>query len=123
VSACFEAVYGAIKAHGSPDVSAPPGPDFHQFARRGVAEKLLSKAGFADVQLSIVDCAWDLDKPERLCDIYEKGTVRAAALLNQQPPQRLAAIRTALAKAVQARFAHGSRWRIPVPAALLRATA
>src|SRR3974390_211176 len=36
-SPCFAAVYQAIKAHGHPDVSAPAGPDFHQFARRGVA--------------------------------------------------------------------------------------
>ena len=26
-------IYDAIKAHGNPGVSAPPGPDFHQFAR------------------------------------------------------------------------------------------
>ena len=59
VSPCFEVIYGAIKAHGSPDVSAPPGPDFHQFARRDVAEELLSAAGFSDVQLKVVDCAYD----------------------------------------------------------------
>jgi SAM-dependent methyltransferase len=123
VSPCFEVIYGAVKAHGSPGVSAPPGPDFHQFARREAAEKLLSEAGFADVDLMIVDCAWDLDSPGKLSEIFEKGTVRAAMLLAYQPPQNLTAIRSALAQAVQERFAYGDRWRVPVPAALLRATA
>jgi SAM-dependent methyltransferase len=123
VSPCFDLVYSAVRAHGSPDVSAPAGPDFHQFAKRDVAEKLLSEAGFTDVELSIIDCAWDLGSPEDLCEIYEKGTVRAAMLLARQPPQRLATIRSALAQAVRERFAYGERWRVPVPAALLRATA
>jgi SAM-dependent methyltransferase len=123
VSPSFEIVYGAVKAHGSPDVSAPSGPDFHQFANRAVAEKLLSGAGFANVDFTIVDCAWDLASPDGLCEIYEKGTVRAATLLANQPAKSLAAIRSAIAEAVRARFANGDRWRVPVPAALLSATA
>jgi SAM-dependent methyltransferase len=123
VSPCFETVYGAIKAHGSPGVSAPAGPDFHQFARREVAERLLTEAGFTNVELTIVDCAWILDTPEGLSEIFEKGTVRAAMLLANQPPRNLAAIRSALAQTVRERFACGDRWRVPVPAALLRAIA
>jgi ubiquinone/menaquinone biosynthesis C-methylase UbiE len=34
VSPCLQIVYDAIKAHGSPGVTAPPGPDFHQFAKK-----------------------------------------------------------------------------------------
>ncbi len=123
ISPCFEVVYGAIKAHGSSEVSAPSGPDFHQLAKRDVAEKFLSKAGFSNVELLIINCAWDLDTPERLCEIYELGTVRAAMLLANQPPQNLAAIRSSLAKTIRERFADGNRWRVPVPAALLHATA
>src|SRR5262245_59243743 len=107
VSPCFEALYGAVKTHGSADVSVPQGPDFHQFARRDVAEKLLSGAGFADVELTIVDCAWHLDSPAALSDIFEKGTVRAATLLASQPPANLAAIKAALAQTVRERFACG----------------
>ena len=44
ISPCFEVVYGAIRTHGCPEVSAPPGPDFHQFAKRETAEKLLREA-------------------------------------------------------------------------------
>jgi SAM-dependent methyltransferase len=123
VSPSFEIVYGAVKAHGSADVSAPSGPDFHQFANRAIAEKLLSDAGFADVDFTIVDCAWDLASPVGLCEIYERGTVRAAMVLGRQPAANLTAIRSAIAEAVRARFAHGERWRVPVPAALLAATA
>jgi ubiquinone/menaquinone biosynthesis C-methylase UbiE len=122
VSPCFEIVYEAIKAHGSAEVSAPPGPDFHQFAKRAVAEKLLTDAGFHSIDLKIVDCAWELKAPEALSEIYEKGTVRAAMLLGRQPSQNLAAIRSALAETVRKRFAYGERWRVPVPAALVSAT-
>jgi SAM-dependent methyltransferase len=123
ISPCFAAVYGAIKAHGHPDVSIPLGPDFHQFARREVAERLLSDAKFSKIDVAIVDCAWDLDAPENLFEIYAKGTVRAAMLLANQPPQNLAAIRSALAISVRQQFSNGNRWRVPVPAALVRATA
>jgi SAM-dependent methyltransferase len=123
ISPCFEIVYAAIKAHGSPDVSAPPGPDFHQFARRDVAIKFLSEAGFTNVDFTIVNCAWDLASPEELFEIYAKGTVRAAMLLANQPPQNFRAIRSDLTQKVHERFSSGKRWRIPVPAAMLRATA
>lgn len=122
ISPCFEIVYDAIKTHGSADVSAPPGPDFHQFAKRTVAEKLLTEAGFNSIEFEIVDCAWDLKTPEALSEIYERGTVRAAMLLARQPSQNLAAIRLALAEAVRERFAFGKSWRVPVPAALISAT-
>jgi SAM-dependent methyltransferase len=95
VSPCFEVVYGAVKAHGNPNVSLPPGPDFHQFAKREIAETLLSKAGFSNIELSTVDCGWDVSAPENLAEIIERGTVRAAMLLANQPPQNLAAIRSA----------------------------
>ena len=122
-SPCFAAVYGAIKAHGHPNVSVPAGPDFHQFANRDTAMKLLSDAKFSNIDLTIVDCAWDLDAPEDLFEIYAKGTVRAAMLLANQPPPNLAAIRSALASTVRRQFSSGNRWRVPVPAALVRATA
>lgn len=122
-SPCLDVVYGTVKAHGSVDVSLPPGPDFHQFAKREIAEKLLSEAGFVNVDLTIVDCAWDFKTPGGLSEVVEKGTVRAAFLLANQPSQNLTAIRSALAQAVQSRFAQGDHWCVPIPAALLRATA
>ena len=66
---------------------------------------------------------WDLGAPEDLFEIYAKGTVRAAMVLSKQPPGNLAAIHSALTVAVREQFACGDRWRVPVPAALVRATA
>jgi hypothetical protein len=122
-SPCFAAVYQAIKTHGHPDVTAPSGPDFHQFAKLDMAVKLLSAAGFSNIDVTTVDCIWDLSAPEDLFEIYAKGTVRTANLLSMQPSQNLASIRSALATTVREQFARGDRWRVPVPAALVRATA
>jgi SAM-dependent methyltransferase len=122
-SPCFASVYAAIKEHGDPRVSAPSGPDFHQFARREQAVKLLTEARFSNIGVTTVDCVWDLTAPEDLFEIYAKGTVRAAMLLSKQPPDHLAAIRAALTAKVREQFSSGGRWRVPVPAALVRATA
>src|SRR5437764_2357268 len=65
-SPCFASVYAAIKTHGDPHVFAPSGPDFHQFARRDVAVKLLTEAGFANIDVTTVDCVWSLNAPEDL---------------------------------------------------------
>jgi SAM-dependent methyltransferase len=123
VSPCFEVVYGAVNAYGSPNVFLPPGPDFHQFAKREIAEELLSKAGFSNVELTTIECRWDLNTPGSLAEIFERGTIRGATLLTNQPRKNLAAIRSALAKATRKRFGSGNHWRVPIPAALLHATA
>ena len=120
-SPCFASVYAAIKAHGDPHVCAPSGPDFHQFAKRDVAVKLLSEARFSNIEVTTVDCVWNLNTPEDLFEIYAKGTVRAAMVLSKQPAENLAAIRSALTATVREKFSSGDRWRVPVPAALVRA--
>ncbi len=122
ISPCMDVVYSTLKAHSSPNVLPPPAPDFLQFARRELAERLLFEAGFSDLDFTIVDCAWDLDSPERLFEIFEKASFRAAMLLAGQPPDNVAAIRSAIAEAVRQRFSTGTRWRVPIPATLLRAT-
>jgi ubiquinone/menaquinone biosynthesis C-methylase UbiE len=55
-SPSFASVYAVIKAHGDPNVSTPLGPDFHQFARRDVAVKLLTEARFSNIDVTTVDC-------------------------------------------------------------------
>lgn len=122
VSPAFATLYGAVKAHGDPDVKVPDGPDFHQFGRSDVAQKLLSEAGFTGIEISKIDSYWDLSSPDGLAEIYENATVRAAALLTGQPARNLAAIRDEMAKTVRSQFSHGDGWRVPVPAALVAAT-
>jgi len=122
VSPCMDVVYSTLELHRSADVSPPPTPDFLQFARPEQAEKLLYEAGFSNVGFSIVECVWDLDSPERLFEIFANGSFRTAMLLDGQPPEKVAAIRAAMAAEVRRRFGAGTRWRVPIPAALLRAT-
>jgi ubiquinone/menaquinone biosynthesis C-methylase UbiE len=122
VSPCFAALYQVVRAHGDPGISPPPGPDMHQFANRAVAAQLLSEAGFAHLETTIVDCAWDLDRAEDLSEIFEQATVRAAKILASQPEPNLCAIRSALADLVRERFGSGRHWHVPITAALIRAT-
>jgi len=119
----YEMVYRIVKAHGAPGVVMADGPDFHQFANPATAHALLTAAGFSAVRSSVVPSAWDFDRPEGFVEMFERGTVRAAELLSRQPPEHIAAIRSALADEVRARFASGDRWRVPAPAALISATA
>jgi SAM-dependent methyltransferase len=117
----YELLYRIIKQHGAPEVTAPPGPDFHLFANHAEAERLLSDAGYTGIEQSVVQCAWEYARPEGLVDMFQHGTVRAATVLANQPPQNLEAIRRAITDEVRARFARGDRWRVPAPAALISA--
>ena len=123
ISPSYEMVYRAIKTHGAAEITAPPGPDFHQFADRKIANELLSNAGFSDMKMSIVESGWTVNTPDDFFAIFARGTVRAAMLLARQPPERLAAIRSALNDEVHRRFVSGSQWRVPTMAAVLSATA
>jgi SAM-dependent methyltransferase len=123
LSPSYEMVYRAIKTHGATGITAPPGPDFHQFADRKVANEFLSNAGFSELSMSIVESGWTVDTPDDFFEIFARGTVRAAMLLARQPPEHLTAIRSALNEEVGRRFASGSQWRVPTMAAVLSATA
>ena len=123
ISPSYEMVYRAIKTHGAAGITAPPGPDFHQFADRKIANEMLSNAGFSDVKMSIVESGWTVNTPDGFFEIFARGTVRAAMLLARQPPEHLAAIRSALNDEVRRRFVSGSQWRVPTMAAVLSATA
>jgi len=122
-SPSYEMLYRVIKMYGAAGITAPPGPDFHQFANPTIADELLSSAGFSDIQMSIVECGWNLSRPEGFFDIFARGTVRAAMLLARQPPENHAAIRAALTDEVRQRFSYGTQWRVPTFAAVLSATA
>jgi SAM-dependent methyltransferase len=118
-SPCMSIIQDAVRAHGSTAVSPPPAPDFHLFATPGAAGQALRQAGFRDVRLEIIDCAWRLTAPGQLAEIFEKGTVRAAMVLSDQPPANLAAIRRAIHDRIRADFAVDDGWRVPMPAGVL----
>jgi hypothetical protein len=99
----------------------PPGPDFHQFAREDMVRQLLGAAGFVDISLRHVETHWAMDDPALLFAIYERGTVRAAMMLSDQPPENRAAIAQSVADAVRDGFAEDDGYRVPVFAALVSA--
>jgi len=63
ISPSYEMVYRAIKTHGAAGITAPPGPDFHQFADRKVGNEMLSNAGFSSIAVSIVESAGNVVMP------------------------------------------------------------
>ncbi len=122
-SPSYEMFYRMIKNYGMAGVTAPPGPDFHQFANPTIADEMLSRAGFSDIEMKMVECGWTVSAPEGFFDIFARGTIRAAMLLAHQPPEHRAAIRSALTEEVRQRFSYGAQWRVPTFAAVLSATA
>lgn len=118
-SPSYAAYFNAVKEHGNPGVAAPPGPDFHQFADKDIAQRLFAEAGFTDIRQGQADCAWTISEPGGLFRIFAEGTVRAAMVLSTQPPEHLAKIRTAITETVRERFADGDGWRCPAPAAIV----
>ena len=119
VSPTFRIFYSSVQEHGSPDVTMPEGPNFHQFANEATARTLLGDANLAMQSHEIVDCYWNLDAPEDLAEIIQKGAPRGGYLLTQQPDENRTAIKTAVTGKVREQFADGNRWRVPIPAALV----
>ncbi len=119
----FAIVFEAIKAHGDPDVQLPAAPGTHDYAEAERAQKALHKAGFADVALTDVGSYWEVSDPGAPFDYFMNGTVRGGALLRPQSDKRKERIREAVAEKVARRPSKGGRWRVPVPAVLVSATA
>jgi SAM-dependent methyltransferase len=123
VSPTFRVFYSCVQEHGSPQVIMPEGPNFHQFANEAAAKCLLDDAKLALQSREIVDCHWILSAPEALAEIFQKGAPRGGYLLTQQPDEFRTAIKNAVAGQVREQFADGDQWRVPIPAALLKALA
>jgi hypothetical protein len=101
----------------------PDGPDFHQYADEATAHRILSDAGLRLDEHRQVECFWLLDAPEDFLRIFHEGAPRGSHLLRQQPEERYAAIEAAVTEAVRDGFGDNGKWRVPVTAALCRATA
>jgi len=123
ISPTFRIFYSSVQEHGSADVTMPEGPNFHQFANEAAARTLLGDADLAMQNHEIIECYFDLNAPEDLAEIIQKGAPRGGYLLTQQPDENRIAIKTAVSGKVREQCAHGDRWRAPIPAALVRAVA
>ena len=122
-SPSFKIAFGAFMAHADPTKGAPAQPDFFQFARQDTARELLEDAGFEDVKHGTVNCVWSLDSADQLFKIYSEATVRMAMLLAAQPSKTIEAIRSTMAKMVEATHKSDVGFEVPVPAALIMAKA
>ncbi|QRM31361.1 class I SAM-dependent methyltransferase [Microvirga sp. VF16] len=111
----FGLVYGAVQAHGRMDVPLPPGPSFFLFSDPAQCEDSLAAAGFRSATVATVPLVWRLASPDGLFEAIMQGSVRAAALLQAQTPEALAAIRDAMRQAVAA-YARNGAFELPMPA-------
>jgi len=117
---CFSILARAVAAHGVP-VSLPEGPPFFRFSSAAECERTLGAAGFTDLSFATRTVNWDLPAPTALFDALHDGAVRVAAVLRNQPPDRLEAIRTAMAGEVAA-HRHGDIYRLPTDAHIVTAS-
>lgn len=111
-NAAFRILNEALAAHGSPGATLPevegdeaPLPFFH-FADEENARKALQAAGFAaaSVRTELVNSAASLKTEHDLYGMFATATARSRALLEQQSPAQLEAIKAAMADAVSSEF-------------------
>ena len=117
----FGAVLGAIKTHGSLDVSLPGGPNMFLFSEPSVCEKSLSVAGFKGCVVTKVPQTWRPSSGEQLLKSVKTGTVRTRGTLIRQRPEAVIAIDEAILTAL-APFRAAVGYEVPMPAVLTAAT-
>jgi SAM-dependent methyltransferase len=117
-------VNGAIKAHGSSDMSVPAAPDFSEYGNPDRRQMALQKAGFdaASIEVRTVTCNWQVPTASFLFEAERDAGVRTAAVLAAQSPQSLAAIQRDIENAVR-RYAVEGGFSIPFAAHVIAATA
>jgi SAM-dependent methyltransferase len=113
----FGIVLKAIEAFGSPNASLPPAPPYFRFADEREARAVFASSGFVDVSFALVPQVWRHRSPDDLFDAFDRGAVRATAMLRAQPPEVRERIRGAVRAKVEALQSDGV-CIIQVPAAL-----
>lgn len=111
----FGIVLGAIRSHGTLDVSLPPGPPFFRYSDEAESRRALAKASFVDVAITLVPQRWRLPVPDGLFLAFIDGGVRTAALLRGQSPEVRETIRRAIREAA-AGYHQGGAIDVPMPA-------
>jgi SAM-dependent methyltransferase len=122
-NAAAEIVDSAVDAHAAP-VELPEGPGFYRFADPDECRRALAEAGF-DVdsfRTETVMPHWRVPTAERLFEAELRAGCRTAAVLRGQPPERLEAIRRAMAEGVR-RYANGDEFVLPIVARVTSARA
>lgn len=105
-------------------VEVPEGPSYHVFADPDEARQALADCGFDtdSVRMETVTPLWRVPRADFLFEAQLRAGVRTAAVLRAQPPERLEAIRAAMADGVR-RYADGDGFALPIAARLISAAA
>jgi SAM-dependent methyltransferase len=118
-----EITEAALAAHAIAS-EGPEGPNYHVFADRDECRRAIADCGFDTGSLSMntVTALWRVSSADFLFQAQLHAGVRTAAVLRAQPPDRLEAIRAAMADAVR-RYAEGEEFALPIAARLISARA
>lgn len=92
----------AIEAHGTMNVTLPPGPPSFRFSDPDECRRALLEAGFETSHITQVAQVWRLPSPDALFDGFLEGTARSGSLLRAQSTEALERIRTAMREAASA---------------------
>ena len=112
----FGIVLTSIERFGAADAELPPAPPYFRFADPRQVRDVLHEAGFADPATVEVAQLWRHRTADAVFDAFEKGAVRATAMLKAQPAEAREKIRSAVREAVTL-LLRDEHYVIPVPAA------
>ena len=113
----FGIVLSAIDEHGGPDPKLPAAPPYFRFADECEVEGILASAGFAGISTDVIPQFWRHTTPDESFDAFNKGAVRATAMLRSQPESVRETVRRQVREEVT-KLKSGGEYVVPVPAAL-----
>jgi SAM-dependent methyltransferase len=101
-------------------VEGPEGPSYHVFADPDECRRAVAACGFDtdSLRMDTVTALWRVPSADFLFEAQLHAGVRTAAVLRAQPPERLEAIRAAMADGVR-RYADGDAFALPIAARLI----
>lgn len=113
----FGIVLAAIEKHGVSDIKLPAAPPYFRFADPAEVKAVLEPTGFTRVSTRVMAQTWRHSNPSEVFDAFNKGAVRATAMLNSQPESARERIREVV-RAEVCELKQGDEYQIPVPASL-----
>lgn len=116
----FGIILGAIRKHGNAEVPMPPAPPFFRFSDPEESRRVLTAAGFMNIQTQQIPQTWSLAEGVDAVDVFRTATVRTAALLEAQTPQVMQAIREEVESSLEP-YRRSGTVELPMPSILTSA--
>jgi SAM-dependent methyltransferase len=108
----FGLVYGAVKAHGNPDVPLPLSPPITRFSDLEESKRSLGAVGFTDLHAAEHPLVYEIRSPQEALDLITRSGVRMAMLLDAQAKPARPAIERAILEAVERKHKVAGGYRI-----------